>query len=193
MLNYANLNLHKLPSISELQKYPQPEKRNKAVYEGEKLIALAIQDLPKNISELTLGEGEKYLQYLNLSGNEHLQKITFAVPLAHLKIAYLEKSGLTEIEFPAGFDALEQLYLHDNQLTILKLMGVYPKLSYLELSNNKISDISFSIGFSALQHLYLDNNGLKSISFLENPLNLQNAFLKKESIGNFAEKLRIFD
>jgi GTPase SAR1 family protein len=189
MINYVKLNLHKLPSISELQKYPQPEKRNKAVYEGEKLIALAIQELPQDITELTLGEGEKHLQYLNLSGNEHLQKITFAVPLAHLKVAYLEKCGLTEIEFPAGFDALEQLYLHGNQLAILKLFGNYPKLSYLELSNNKISDISFSSDFSALQHLYLDNNRLKSISFLESHLNLQTLSLRKNQLETLPKNL----
>lgn len=106
------------------------------------------------------------LQYLNLSENKNLAEVRFEIPLEQLIYLDLSECALEELDFPAGFDALEKAYLQKNQLKNFRFQGGCKALVLLDLSGNQLTAFRLLPGFDELAYLYLNDNQIEKIDLL---------------------------
>lgn len=127
------------------------------------------------------------LQYLNLSENKNLAEVRFEVPLKQLVYLDLSECALSELDFPAGFDALEKAYLQKNQLKQVRFQGGCKALLLLDLSGNQLTAFSLPVGFGSLAYLYLNKNQLSSLEFPVSLPSLDTLHLRDNQFRDFSE------
>ncbi|MFM9951382.1 MAG: COR domain-containing protein [Saprospiraceae bacterium] len=127
------------------------------------------------------------LQYLNLSENKNLAEVEFEVPLKQLIYLDLSECALAELDFPAGFDALEKAYLQKNQLKQARFQGGCNALLLLDLSGNQLAAFSLPAGFDSLAYLYLNKNQLSALEFPTRLPSLDTLHLRDNQLKNFSE------
>lgn len=100
------------------------------------------------------------LQYLNLSDNSQLKKLTFESAMPALEHLDVSDSAIERIKLLDGFRSLKWLDLSRNQLKEFIPQGSLPALCYLDLSGNQLKDFSTSLlgKFPHLEELYLNDN-----------------------------------
>ncbi|MFM9951195.1 MAG: COR domain-containing protein [Saprospiraceae bacterium] len=105
------------------------------------------------------------LEYLNLSNNKVLKRLTFQAALPALEHLDVSDCGLEgELKLPAGFDRLRWLDASRNQLTTFIPVGQLAQLRHLDLSGNQLNEFSAHHlnHFPRLEQLYLKSNPLPS-------------------------------
>lgn len=102
----------------------------------------------------------KTLQYLNISDNKLLSKLTFERPLSGLAHLDVSDSQLKEFKLLQGFDRLTWLDLSRNQLKKFTPVDAYRRLVHLDLSGNPLEQFQayWLLKFPKLERLYLRNN-----------------------------------
>lgn len=142
----------------------------------------------------------RHLQYLQLSKNEHLNRLTLDTGFPNLVRLDVSSCALSELSFKRGFDSLHSLYLQKNKLQRCQFEAAPPKLASCDLSDNELVELIMPEGFVSLRQLYLMNNKLQDLTFLPvlpmlNTLHLRGNVLKdlledaKHPETNFLDKV----
>ncbi|GEM_PF-1039277 len=129
---------------------------------------------------------------------------TAAVVKGTLEKLYLNKTGVSNLDFLDGFDSLKcletdgckikslpelpelnELHLNGSELTSLDFLKNTPKLRNLRVSDNKITDLSPLNGLD-LTYLYADNNRISDISPLKTSKSLQTLSLNNNQVSDIS-------
>ncbi len=134
-----------------------------AVNEAGNIIALRL--MKTNVETLFLSSDALDLEYLYISGNQNIKQLKFVIGLPKLKLLYADNIGITDIEFPIGFDALQQIYLQNNPaLTKVVFNGDCPQLILMDLVDNaQLTELTIKKVFSKMEYLYLKGSALQNI------------------------------
>lgn len=152
-------------TLTRLENLPEPSdavrfQHNNSYHWAQGALRAINVSESETLHNVVLTEECADLQYLNLSENKNLAEVRFEVPLKQLVYIDLSECALTELDFPAGFDALEKAYLQKNQLKQARFQGGCKALLLLDLSENQLTAFTLPAGFDELAYLYLNRNQL---------------------------------
>ncbi len=137
-------------------------------------------------TDITIPAEWQALEYLNLSDNKHLQRLTFEAALPHLQHLDGSDCQLEELTLPAGFDALQWLDVSRNQLKRLNLDGNFSELTYCDCSGNQLEVLEMP-DCPKLHYLYLNDNQLEKLVFRTSLPELEILHLRKNKLENLPD------
>lgn len=126
------------------------------------------------------------LEYLNLSDNKKLQRLTFEAALPRLQHLDMSDCQLKELTLPTGFEALQWLDASRNKLQQVDLAEAIPMLAYLDLSGNQLNMLEIP-DCPKLQYLYLNNNQLEKLAFRASLSALEILHLRNNKLENLPD------
>jgi len=165
-------------NLAELRQYHHPN----TYCCNEKGELLGIFSSENNYTHITIPAAWQTLEYLNLSDNKELARLTFEAAMPHLQHLDVSDCQLSELTLPAGFKVLQWLDASGNKLQKVQLNGAMPALSYLDLSGNQLEHFALPAGFEALSYLYLNDNQLSTLTFATKMLKLEVLHLQKNKL-----------
>lgn len=158
---------------------------------NDQLIGLACREAKK--SEISLGEEFQHLQYLNINGNEALQRIAITATMPDLLHLDLTDNALSHLRFmtaAAAMPKLKHLDISRNNLEQLVLPSL-PELWFMDISKNQIG--SLMVDAPKLQYAYLPDNQLAELNFQSTPRQLAVLHVKNNKLEELPQNITSFD
>lgn len=136
------------------------------------------------------GSDFQNLEYLNLSDNQQLKRLTIEGTLPALRHLDISDSKLETLTLPAECKSLQYLDISRNQLQQFQVESSLPALTYLDLSGNQLQHLSLDA--PVLQYAYLIDNKLTAITFQSVPKLLEVLQLKNNQLESLPVNLLEF-
>ncbi len=128
------------------------------------------------------------LQYLNLSDNSQLKKLTFESAMPALEHLDVSDSKLEELKLPEGFRQLRWVDVSRNQLQIFELEGAMPSLNFLDIGGNQIETLSLP-SCPTLEEVYALENRISSFRISSDCQMLTKIHLKDNLLETLPDNL----
>lgn len=140
--------------------------------------------LPAGVTSLKDLKKLTNLEYLDLSGL-NLTNLNDIGNLKKLKVLYLARNEISNLDFLKKLTKLEVLSLNGNKLTSVTGLDHLIELRELYVSENNIKSITSLSTLTKLEKLALKDNKITSISSLKKLKNLKELYLSGNKITNY--------